>query len=738
MAPLNRSYSLPVSLSNPVSRLKALSGAADKDEVSKKSPRNAVQSPKLPPLATVTEGTASSSTYQRPSPDSSISEISPSELSRDVTPRSSPLITPHKRWSLGHFKKKLSIDTSSSKKSDGGSGSGSGLGLGLEGINSAPAEEERGRRRFRKSKNVKIKSSAQGRRNDDIENEQALTVPPPQTYPPSTTTVTPITHDQQVQNLLLGAIDRSRPGSVTPSSSQTDLSASAATNIKRSSGGALAALGLRAAAIGGGGAAVVAPPKSPEKTLTEPTSTTSTTRASFLQPSKPVGGSSSGKSPRSPSPFFRARRSREKARARDTSPEVGALKKDDYGDHSEVEPETEAESVSGSGTKKYRPQASAYEESDSDSDGAEGADGEKSDKEEVEVEYSEDEEDFLDEDGEVIFDEETEKNTEANAFFYEGDAAGLGGRAHDEVDRDSLAPQDDDDNRSQLDFFGEEVEQDPLGEGPNVVVPPQAMFQTASLHQPRRRKSMKSGLELVTSRPSFARDRCTITLTHGEPDDALEESGKRLRRYVVLSDLSEESRYAVEWAIGTVARDGDELFLISVKEDESKVDPKAWSNSDRAQKLRIQKERQTTALLLVKQVTGLLQRTRLHITVTCQFLHAKNARHMLLDLIDFLEPTMVIVGSRGLGKLQGILLGSTSHYLVQKSSVPVMVARRRLQRPMRRTNPANLRHSPRVSLASASIEKAASSRQEDEVMDVEESEKAEAEKSQAQGADTVA
>lgn len=47
------------------------------------------------------------------------------------------------------------------------------------------------------------------------------------------------------------------------------------------------------------------------------------------------------------------------------------------------------------------------------------------------------------------------------------------------------------------------------------------------------------------------------------------------------------------------------------------------------------------------------------------------------------------------------------------------VARRRLQRPLRKTDPANLRHSPRVGgLASAGIEKAASSRQEDEVVDV--------------------
>lgn len=51
-----------------------------------------------------------------------------------------------------------------------------------------------------------------------------------------------------------------------------------------------------------------------------------------------------------------------------------------------------------------------------------------------------------------------------------------------------------------------------------------------------------------------------------------------------------------------------------------------------------------------------------------------------------------------------------------------MVARRRLQRPLRKTDPAELRHSPRVGLASASIEKTASSKQEDEVMDVAETE----------------
>ncbi|WVQ65329.1 uncharacterized protein L199_003505 [Kwoniella botswanensis] len=646
MAPLNRSYSLPVSLSNPVSRLKALSGAASRDEVSENQ-RDSVKSPlSTPPLAAVVEGRASSSTYQRPSPESSFSDLAPSEEGSEYpNSKQSPIIVPHKRWSLSsRIKKTLSIDISPKNG---------------KGVESASLEEERGRRRSRRSKGVRIKDTEKKK---EKEKEHELTVPAPnKTYPPSTTPIStpiPLTLDNQASNLILGAIDRGRPGQISPSSSATDLN-------KRSSG-AFAALGLKAASIG-----LATPSRIPEETGTDtaPTSTTSTPKASFLQPSKPVGGGSS-RGPRAPSPFFRARKSREQAREREKSPEVKALKKDNYGAESEVEPETEAESVSGA-PRKYRPQASAYVDDDSASDSASS----QSDSE-SQSGSDDDYADIIDEDGEVIFDEETEKNTEANAVFFEGDAAGLGGRSAtgEEGDKQdindpevpSISPRDDD----QLDFFGEEVEQDPLGEGPNVVVPPQSLFQTSSLHQPKRRKSLRSGIELVTSRPSFARDRCTITLTHGDPDGALEAS----------------------------ARDGDELFMISVKEDESKVDPKAWSNSDRAQKLRVQKERQTTALLLVKQVTGLLQRTRLNITVTCQFVHAKNARHMLLDLIDFLEPTM-------------------------KSSVPVMVARRRLQRPLRKTNPANLRHSPRVSLASASIEKTASSKQEDEVMDVAESEK---------------
>ena len=171
---------------------------------------------------------------------------------------------------------------------------------------------------------------------------------------------------------------------------------------------------------------------------------------------------------------------------------------------------------------------------------------------------------------------------------------------------------------------------DPLGEGVNVVIPLEPYFPSTlneSSRQPRRRKSTKmhahDRLPVITSRPVFQRDRCSIKLTQGDPDATLER--RRRRTYMVLSDLSDESRYATEWGIGTVIRDGDELYVIyqsffpvfnslpriivTVMENESKgtypfpsnakniplndpllVDPPTANPADRSTKIRNQQE----------------------------------------------------------------------------------------------------------------------------------------------------
>ncbi|KAE9403959.1 hypothetical protein BT96DRAFT_444345 [Gymnopus androsaceus JB14] len=155
------------------------------------------------------------------------------------------------------------------------------------------------------------------------------------------------------------------------------------------------------------------------------------------------------------------------------------------------------------------------------------------------------------------------------------------------------------------------------------------------------------------------------------------------------------------------------MLIVTLVENEARVDPPIPNAADRANKLRSQQERQGLAYILIRQATSLLQRTKLNVKIACQAWHAKNARHMLLGIsFDYMEPVMLIVGSRGLGQLKGILLGSTSHYLIQKCSVPVMVARRRLKRPPRKS--AHLAtHRVHVSLAEAGIDRVAAKVDED-------------------------
>lgn len=48
-----------------------------------------------------------------------------------------------------------------------------------------------------------------------------------------------------------------------------------------------------------------------------------------------------------------------------------------------------------------------------------------------------------------------------------------------------------------------------------------------------------------------------------------EEGSRRLRTYLVATDLSDEAAYALEWTIGTVLRDGDTLLAVYAVDEES-------------------------------------------------------------------------------------------------------------------------------------------------------------------------
>jgi nucleotide-binding universal stress UspA family protein len=204
-----------------------------------------------------------------------------------------------------------------------------------------------------------------------------------------------------------------------------------------------------------------------------------------------------------------------------------------------------------------------------------------------------------------------------------------------------------------------------------------------------------------------------------------EDGRKTPRMYLCCTDLSEEAEYALEWTIGTVLRDGDTLFAVYAADEEavglhseggveighgadsvrdtaaivkglpavnhapSAPSPLSKSSLGVSGEVRsrsrgiysaAETERRKALEGVTERCVRLLRKTRLQVRVVVEVFHCKSPRHMITEVIDFLSPTLVIIGSRGRSAVKGVLLGSFSNYLVTKSSVPVMVARKKLRK----------------------------------------------------------
>lgn len=195
-----------------------------------------------------------------------------------------------------------------------------------------------------------------------------------------------------------------------------------------------------------------------------------------------------------------------------------------------------------------------------------------------------------------------------------------------------------------------------------------------------------------------------------------EDEHRRLRKYLVATDLSDESTHALEWAIGTVIRDGDTLIAINCVDEETGVtgeggqvpdDPAAMreqaaaihtvtntkmtpaplspvsefrklhrrddssgtagsqspvpppsrggtaGGSGHGDQSKAEEERERAIQSMTDKILRLLRKTKLQVRVIVEVLHCKNPRHLITEVIDLVNPTLVVIGSRGRSALKG-------------------------------------------------------------------------------------
>ncbi|KAJ4311329.1 hypothetical protein N0V94_008004 [Neodidymelliopsis sp. IMI 364377] len=236
------------------------------------------------------------------------------------------------------------------------------------------------------------------------------------------------------------------------------------------------------------------------------------------------------------------------------------------------------------------------------------------------------------------------------------------------------------------------------------------------------RSAQQMALQITPIQSSPEAHRCVRQIVRGDYSQFAQEADNGLRRqrvYLVSTDLSDEAAYALEWTIGTVLRDGDTLLAVYAVDEEIGVTTDALgapiaqgttgvqegahlkrtlsghdgipqktplsstiaaAEADVSKMGKAEKDRYQACVEVSDRCVKLLRKTRLQARVVVEVFHCKSPKHMITEVIDMLEPTLVILGSRGRNALKGVLLGSFSNYLVTKSSVPVMVARKRLRK----------------------------------------------------------
>ncbi|BBN15089.1 hypothetical protein MPTK1_6g16930 [Marchantia polymorpha subsp. ruderalis] len=154
------------------------------------------------------------------------------------------------------------------------------------------------------------------------------------------------------------------------------------------------------------------------------------------------------------------------------------------------------------------------------------------------------------------------------------------------------------------------------------------------------------------------------------------------RHIGVALDFSPSSNYALKWALDNLVRDGDTLFLILVNKntdlEESKIHLWGVSGSPLIPFVEF------TDSHVLKNY-GLDSNEEVN-TLVAEALKEKkikvlgkvyygDAREKLCDAILDLSMDALVMGSRGLGGLKRVFLGSVSNYVVNNAPCPITVVK---------------------------------------------------------------
>lgn len=148
-----------------------------------------------------------------------------------------------------------------------------------------------------------------------------------------------------------------------------------------------------------------------------------------------------------------------------------------------------------------------------------------------------------------------------------------------------------------------------------------------------------------------------------------------IQRILYPTDLSENARHALSYAVSMANRYGAKITVMHVIET---LSPSAMTvissylEEEQLERIRTDKE-QAAVRMMTERVQGLCNEIEDACPFTDILVERGNPVERILHQIETGRYDLVVMGTRGLGRFEQAMMGSTTRHLVRRSRVPVLV-----------------------------------------------------------------